>query len=196
MTQKTNKPTEDRALPAPLRSATLSARKPTRFDLRPDAGLRQQIATDLGLLGLSALRLRGEIRPVGRNDFQLDAELTASFVQACSITLAPVPGTLSEDIRRLYVSDWTEPDAVEIEMPEDDSQEPMPEEIDLGAVMIESLELALPLYPRAAGAELGEAVYAAPGAAPLKDEDLRPFAGLAALRDRLSSDRDGEDGAG
>ena len=71
----------------------------------------------------------------------------------------------------------------------------MPEEIDLGAVMVESLELALPLYPRAPGAELGEAVFAAPGAEPLKDVDLRPFAGLSALRDRLSSDGEGEDGS-
>lgn len=194
MTQKTDRPKADAAFPAPLRTATLPERKPTRFDLRPDAALRQQIADSLGLLGLSALGFRGEIRPVGRHDFQLEADLVASFVQPCSITLAPVPGEISETVRRSYLSDWQEPEGVEVEMPEDDTQEPMPEEIDLGAVMVESLELALPLYPRAPGAELGEAVFAAPGAEPLKDADLRPFAGLAALRDRLSSDGEGEDG--
>ena len=35
------------------------------------------------------------------------------------------------------------------------------------------------------GAELGEAVYTAPGQIPMSDEDARPFAGLAALRDKL-----------
>lgn len=195
MTQKTQTPREDAALPAPIRTATLSARKPTRFDLRPDASLRQGIADSLGLLGLSALRLRGEIHPVGRHDFELQADLTASFVQPCCVTLAPVPGTISETIRRNYLSDWQEPEGVEVEMPEDDTQEPMPEVIDLASVMVESLELALPLYPRAPGAELGEAVFAGPGAEPLKDADLRPFAGLAALRDRLSTGKNGEDGS-
>jgi uncharacterized metal-binding protein YceD (DUF177 family) len=66
-------------------------------------------------------------------------------------------------------------------MPEDDSTEPLPEIIDLTEVLREALALALPLYPRAPGAELGEAVFAAPGAAPIRDADLRPFAALASL---------------
>ena len=47
------------------------------------------------------------------------------------------------------------------------------------------LLLALPLYPRSENAELGEAVFTEDGVAPLKDEDTKPFAGLAALRDRF-----------
>ncbi len=42
-------------------------------------------------------------------------------------------------------------------MPEDETQEPLPEIIDIGAVATEALELALPLYPRAPGVALGEA---------------------------------------
>ena len=38
-----------------------------------------------------------------------------------------------------------------------------------------------------AGAALGEAVFAAQGVAPLRDEDLRPFSGLASLAERLKS---------
>lgn len=169
----------------PLRSASLSSRKPTRFDLRPDAAARQWIAAELGLLGLPALRLVGEIRPEGRHDFTLDATLTAEAVQPCSVSLAPVPTKLSEKVRRTYIADWQEPEGDEVEMPEDDTQEALPEVIDLALVAIEALELALPLYPRADGVELGEAVFAGPDTAPLRDEDLRPFAGLAALKARL-----------
>ena len=51
----------------------------------------------------------------------------------------------------------------------------------LGHVALEALELAIPLYPRAPGAELG-AVEAIPeGAAALEDEVIKPFAGLADL---------------
>lgn len=175
----------------PLRSATLPTRKPTRFDLRPDRTQRQWIAGQLGLLDLPALRFTGEIRPEGRADFVLTATLSAEAVQPCSITLAPVTSQLTEEVRRRYIAEWQDPDADEVEMPEDDSQEPLPETIDLAMVAIEALELALPLYPRAEGAELGEAVFAAPGTAPLKDEDLRPFAGLAALKSRLDGSDQG-----
>jgi hypothetical protein len=47
--------------------------------------------------------------------------------------------------------------------------------------MSEALALALPLYPRAPGAEFQEAAASAPGAAPLTRESTRPFAGLADL---------------
>ena len=79
-------------------------------------------------------------------------------------------------------------------MPEDDSEEPLPEVIDAGAVMIEALVLALPDYPRSSGAALGEAVHAPPGVAPLRDADLRPFAGLAGLAQKLAGNGDGPDG--
>lgn len=170
----------------PFRSATLSSRKATRFDFRPDAAGRAAIAAELGLLDLPAFRLKGEIRPSGRNDFELEAELTADIVQPCSITLAPVPASLKEPVRRSFVADWQIPEGDEVEMPEDDTLEPLPEVIDIGTVALEALALALPLYPRAPGAELGEAVFTAPDAEPLRDEDLRPFAGLAALKARLA----------
>jgi uncharacterized metal-binding protein YceD (DUF177 family) len=191
-------PTRAEAQPAPplqhpLRTATLSARKPTRFDLRPNAPTRAAIAAALGLLDLPALRFRGEIRPSGRNDFLLEGELVAAVVQPCSVTLAPVPADIAEPVRRHFLADWQEPQGDEVEMPEDDSQEPLPEVIDLGAVALEALELALPLYPRASGVALGEAVFAPPGAAPLRDDDVKPFASLAALRDRLAAPQGGDD---
>lgn len=170
----------------PFRSAALSSRKANRFDFRPNVEGRAAIAVELGLLDLPALRLKGEIRPTGRNDFELVADLTADIVQPCSVTLAPVPSSLTENVRRLYLADWQDPDGDEVEMPEDDTRDPLPEVIDVATVALEALALALPLYPRAPGAELGEAVYTAPGATPLRDEDLRPFAGLAALKSRLA----------
>lgn len=175
----------------PLRSATLATRKPTRFDLRPDPAARDWAAGRLGLLGLPSFRFKGELRPEGRKDFRLEGVLEAEVIQPCAVTLAPVTTRLSEPVRRLYLADWVEPEGDEIEMPEDDTQEALPEVIDPGLVALEALELALPLYPRAEGAELEEAVFAAPGTAPLRDEDLRPFAGLAALKARLDGSEPG-----
>lgn len=173
------------SLSHPFRSGALSMRKPTRFDLRPDAAQRQQIARDLGLVSVQALRFTGEIRPAGSRDFILDAQLTALIEQPCAITLAPVPAQIKETVQRRYLSDWVEPTGDEAEMPEDDTMEAIPEVIDAGQVALEALVLALPLYPRAPGAALGEITATPPGAEPLRDTDLKPFASLAALRDKL-----------
>lgn len=163
---------------------TLAARKPTRFDFSPDAAARAAMAEALGLIELPAFRLSGELRPVGRHDFDLVAELTAHAVQPCSVTLAPVPCTLGEAVHRRFVADYTLPEGVEVEM-SDDETDPLPEVLDVAEIALEALALALPQYPRAAGADLGEAVFSGPGIAPLSDADLKPFSGLAALADRL-----------
>ncbi len=116
----------------------------------------------------------------------LDATLTARADQPCSLTLVPVPATVTEVVRRRYVAGLTVPEGEEVEMPEDDSVDPMPDEIDLAEVAAEALALALPLYPRAPGAELGQAVHAAEGVTPLSDADLKPFSGLQGLAAQLA----------
>ncbi len=168
----------------PLRTGGLSARKPTRFAFHPDEDARKAIATSLGLIGLGKLSFVGEIRPIGRHDFVLEARIESNAVQPCSISLAPVPCRIAEDVRRRFDADFVAPDAEEAEMI-DDEVEPLPEVLDIAAIAVEALSLALPLYPRAPGAELGEAVFASPGTKPLAEADLKPFAGLADLAARL-----------
>ena len=51
---------------------------------------------------------------------------------------------------------------------------------------LEALALALDPYPRAEGAALGDARFAPPGTQPLDEEALKPFAGLAELREKLA----------
>ncbi len=168
----------------PLRVAALAARKPTRFAFRPSEPERAVMAAALELIGLPAFTFIGELTPEGRHDYRLTAELVADVVQPCSITLAPVPASLRESVRRQYLSDYREPETEEAEMVSDEA-EPLPEVIDIAAVAIEALALALPPYPRAPGAELGEAVFAEPGVEPLRQADLNPFASLAAkLKER------------
>lgn len=167
-----------------VRMGELTGNRVRNFDLAPDAGERQALAAELGLLDLPALRFAGVLRPAGRSDVALAARLTAEAVQPCIVTLAPVPCRIDQEVVRLYVADMPEPEGDEVEMPEDDSREPMPEWLDLSQVMTEALALTLPDYPRAEGAELGQAVFAAPGVAPLRDADLNPFAALAALKDK------------
>jgi len=174
---------------------SLAARKPTRFDFCPDAPARAAMAAALGLIDVAALRLQGELRPVGRHDFDLVAELTARAIQPCSVTLAPVPCSLHEPVHRRFSVEYTAPEGDEVEMA-DDETDPLPEVLDIAEIAAEALALALPQYPRAPGAELGEAVFAGPGVAPLSDTDLRPFSGLAALAEKLKKPSSGSSSEG
>jgi uncharacterized metal-binding protein YceD (DUF177 family) len=153
------------------------------------------MAAALGLIDVPALRLQGELRPVGRHDFDLVADLTARAVQPCSVTLAPVPCSLHEAVHRRFSADYTAPEGDEVEMA-DDETDPLPEVLDIAEIAAEALALALPQYPRAPGAELGEAVFAGPGVAPLSDTDLRPFSGLAALAEKLKKPSSGSSSEG
>lgn len=176
-----------------LTPARLSRGQDMVFDLAPDAAARAALAEDLELIGLRKLRLTGRLIPEGARDWRLEAKLGATVVQPCVVSAEPVTTRIDEPVTRRYLAEMPIPEAEEIEMPEDDTAEPLPTIIDLSEVMAEALALALPLYPRSPGAALQDAVFAPPGVAPLTDEQAKPLAGLAALRDRLS-DGAGDDG--
>lgn len=186
----------DELLPmsVPVRAVEVVGRRERSFRLAPDAGTRAAIAAAVGAEALDSLVMEGVLRPEGRRDLLLEARLRAGAVMACVVTLAPVPVALDVPVQRHYVAGMTLPEETEVEMPEDDTQEPLPDVIDLGAVMIEALALALPDYPRAEGAVLDAAGFGPPGVAPLREADLKPFAGLAGLRDALRVEK-GEDEA-
>jgi len=176
---------------SPLRLADLAARKATQFKLMPKPHERAAIAASLGIVGVKKLTFTGEITPVGRTDWELQAKLGATVVQACVATLDPVTTRIDEPVTRIYTADFEEPDENEVEMLVDENVEPLPATIDLAAVMIEALSLALPAYPRSESANLGKAVFTEQGIAPMTDEDAKPFAGLGDLRKALENKGDG-----
>lgn len=180
----------------PIEVSQLARKKKTTFELNPSVLELEQIREALALLALRKLAFIGRLEAVGRRDWRLRARLGVTIVQPCVTTLAPVTTRIEEDIERIWraeMPEFTESGSEE-EMPEDTSDEPLAAFIDLGQVLLEALTLALPQYPRAKDASMGEAVFTAPGVAPLRDEDLRPFAGLADLRAQLAGDTGKEGG--
>jgi uncharacterized metal-binding protein YceD (DUF177 family) len=181
-----------------LRVAELAQNRPTPFVLQPDNAQMAAIAGDLDLSALRKTRLEGEVRGQAAQDWLLTATLGATVTQPCAVTLSPVTTRIDVPVRRLFVRDYRDAAdenadengrvGAEIEMPEDDEVEPLGAWIDLDAVLIEALSLALPLYPRADGATLGETVLTEPGVAPLTKQAMKPFAGLAALKDQMKDD--------
>lgn len=148
------------------------------FEILPDADARDALAERLGILGLKKLRFAGRLVPEGKRDWLLDAELGATAVQSCVVTTEPVTTRIDETVERRYLAEMPAlPEGEEVEMP-DETVEPLPASLDLGAVMAEALALALPPWPRAEGADLEESAFAEPGTRPMTDEEARPFARL------------------
>jgi len=172
----------------PLRVGQIGGRKLQQIDLQPDAAQRQEIAHMLGLDALRKFRFHGELRPLGKSDWELVGVMGATVVQPCAITLAPVTSRIDERVTRRFLADLPEPDAHEIEMPEDDSIEALGQVIDISAIALEALTLALPAFPRAENANLSEQGHleqTPPGADPLPHQTHKPFAGLADLKAKL-----------
>ncbi len=157
----------------------------TAFSFVPGAAERAEMAASLDLLKLPKLTFAGHISALGARDWQLQAHLGATVSQACVVTLEPVTTRIEQDATRQYLADWQEPEESEVEMPEDDTAEPMPAALDLKALATEVLALALPDFPKAQGATFEGLDVTAPGSEALTDETSKPFAALAGLKEKL-----------
>ena len=171
-----------------LRVADLPQNSPTSFDIRPDIATLKTLANALGLRGLRKLRFSGQIEAKDRRDWHLTATLGVTALQNCVVTLEPISTRIDIPIKRHFLAGIEHPDEPEVEIPEDDNVELLGSHIDPQAVMIEALTLVLPQYPRKEGVALGESIYTEPGQEPMRDEDTRPFAGLADLHNQLKKD--------
>jgi uncharacterized metal-binding protein YceD (DUF177 family) len=172
-----------------LRIADLNERRPTRFELMFDAAQIRKFAEELDLISLKKLRFKGEVTAKGRDQWELTADLGVTVQQNCVISFVPVTTRIDEKITRRYVPEAIfEQVAEDEEIAEasgDDAMDILPSEIHLLDVFRETLVLALPDYPRAEGVELGERVFSEDGIKPMRDADAKPFAGLAALKEKM-----------
>ncbi len=174
-------------LSRPVRFADLPQRKPTRVRLVPDEGQLEDIADRLSVDALRKVRMDVELAPGPGRDWTLTGKLGATVVQPCRVTTDPVTTRIEEDVARRYTPDAVTPEGDEVEM-DDDTLEPLPAILDLGSVLEEALALAIPEFPRAPSADEIDMTATPPGAEPLTDEAVKPFAGLAALKAKLEGD--------
>jgi len=182
-------PPETPAFSHALAVPDLSDTGGTRFDLAPGRDEMRAIAAFLGLDGLRKLRFRGALTPEGKLDWALSADLGATVVQPCVVTSEPVTTRIDTRIRRRFVDKMPTIIASETEFDGDEETELLESVIDLGAILVEALALALPDYPRKPGAQLSGASAYPQETGPLQEEETRPFAQLA---DLLKAQKDEE----
>lgn len=163
----------------------------TPFELRPSKAELAAIASDLDMIELRKVVLNGQIKAAGQNDWTLTARLGATVIQPCVVTLDPVTTRIDADVKRHYLATMPEfGEDEEVEMPEDENAEQLGSEINIADVLFEALALNLPQFPRSEGAEVNTSVFTEPGKKAMTDEEAKPFASLAALRDKLGTSDD------
>jgi len=177
-------PLENAPFERPIDVDRLRANAAFVFDESPTEAEAEAVRAALGLRGLRKMRFQGEITPLGKRAWLVSGTLGASITQSCVVSLEPVKTRLDVpvSIRFLPESD------IAYDTPEDvleDDVEPLGAVLDLGHVATEALSLAMPDYPRSDTAALAQTTAEPAGAAPVLDEDVKPFADLKALRDKL-----------
>lgn len=165
---------------------SLSERLKTEFEVVPGAPKLAEIAAFLDLSGCAKTRMIGCLIPTGKGDWRLEATLGATVTQPCVLTNAPVRTRIDVSVNRLLLkSAPVVSEAAEMEFDGNDTWDLLGPEIDLAAILSETLALNIPQYPHAPGAALHQSTYTAPGAEPLDDQAVKPFASLAGLRAKL-----------
>ncbi len=170
----------------PIEVDRLRANTAFAFDEAPGEAEAEAIREAIGLRGLRKMRFQGEISPLGKRGWRVTGVLGASVTQECVVSLEPIKTRIETPVSLRFLPD----SMIEHETPEDileDDIEELTPIIDLGAIAVEMLLLALPEYPRIQTAEPLQVTAAPPGADPIKDEDTKAFAGLGALRDKLGT---------
>ena len=165
----------------PFELAGLSERG-AELTLSPDGDERARIAAWLGALEVPRLAATVRLARLDDGVYQYEAEFIADVVQACVVTLEPVPahhtGTATRRYRVIAKGPRRRPPRdVENEPGEDqDAPEALSSSfLDLAAPVLEELSLILDPYPRAPGVTFE----------PPKDEPRsadNPFAVLAKLK--------------
>lgn len=166
-------------------------RKRKTIEVRDDAGPepRAALAAQLGLVDIPSLRVEATVTAVGREQWRISGTVRAKVVQSCVVTLNPVSAIAEETFDRRFTENE---DAIGSDIDFDPTADDPPElveiTVDVGVVVAEALALGLDPYPRAPGVTFDGVQTAPAGVAPIKDGDLKPFAGLAALKQAMEND--------
>jgi len=174
---------------------TALGREPEGFSAKATPMEAEALARRLGLLDLTDFSIEAEIRK-WRRGVRVTGRIVADVSQECIVTLDPVPDHIDETFDRGFLP---ERDIVgdvkpgqEVEIEDDPELGDLPdllgEALDLGEIATEALILALDPYPRADGEDPLDLAAAPPGEAPISDEEVKPFAALAQLRDKMGKE--------
>lgn len=155
-----------------------------KLHVQADAAERSALAAHLDLLALDRFEADLSLRRDGPRVL-VEGRFEADLVQACVVTLEPIPTRIGETVSLTFAEEIRLPDKpradkvpdlheIEVEMSEADPPEPIiGGRFDPAPILVELLSLALDPYPRKAGVAFEM---------PDGTGELSPFAALARLK--------------
>ena len=169
-----------------LRIGDLSTSASTRFRFLPHQDVQNDLAREMHVISIAKLRIHGEIWSVSPDEWQLQGQVGATVTQECVISLGNVRTRIDSTVRRRFLADRARVfPGLECRVPDDDTVEPLGEEVDLLELAREVMLLELPTYPRLENA-ITPAHHTAEPRQSGEPEIERPFAVLSEFRDRLA----------
>ncbi|MHA1127515.1 MAG: YceD family protein, partial [Alphaproteobacteria bacterium] len=185
-TIKTQNPTPE--FSRVFKDSSLNSTVDFEFAEVPSDNETNEMAALFDVVSIRKMRFTGAISPFEDDGWLLEGKLGVTVSQNCVVTLDRVRTRLDLEIRRIFTP-MAEPEDndITLDASHNDELEPLGREIDLGLVAMEALALAIPEYPRVEGAELPESNFSPPDTADIEEEAPKPFAGLAALKEKLSN---------
>jgi uncharacterized metal-binding protein YceD (DUF177 family) len=143
--------------------------------LSADAAVRAAAAKAAGVNAVTRLEATFDLHHHGRDGLHVAGTVEATVRQTCVVTLDPVDNELSEAVDLVFSATVPKSADETVGIVDGDGPEPLANGVvDLGAVAIEFLILAIDPYPRKPGA-----VFQPPASG---DAEAKPFAALEALK--------------
>lgn len=149
----------------------------TAVTLEASAEECRALAAAFGILAVDSVHADLTVTPWRKTGFRVSGEVAADVVQACVVSLDPVPEKVREKVEATFLpeSEIILPEGEEIEIDFEAEEPPEPitgPSVDLGQLVAEFVAIGLNPYPRKQGVEF----------TPFIEDADQPFAALAALK--------------
>jgi uncharacterized metal-binding protein YceD (DUF177 family) len=155
-----------------------------REDIAATAKELAALAQRFELISLDRLSASFALKRVRKDLVRVKGRVSAELVQACVVTLDPVPARIDERFEVDFL-EGAQPAIADLELDAEAAEAPEPAPdgwIDLGELAAEQLGLAIDPYPRKPDAEVPAEWKAEPSAEPAAAERPNPFAILEKLK--------------
>lgn len=149
------------------------------FRITPSEAERAAIARIIGLPAIAALDAELHVEPFGREGVAVTGTIRARLTQVCVVSSEPFESDVTAPVDIRFSPDGRDPNAdVDLnEIMDVDAEDPpdllVGGRIDLGAIIVEFLALALDPYPRKPGVEFRQSQ---------EEGEASPFAALKSLK--------------
>jgi uncharacterized metal-binding protein YceD (DUF177 family) len=174
------------------------------YDIKASAAALSRLAVRLAVTEMKALRASFAVKTGAGGIVHVKGKVHAELVQACVVTLVPVPSVIDEEVETSFITpdraarnakkakaDPEDEEVIDLESA-DPPEVAVDGRIDLGELAVIQVALVLDPYPRAPGVAFDAAQWPVSpgkkGAEPLEeaeDAGLGPFAALAKLKKNL-----------